>query len=354
MFRAFRAQRDPFLGYWAAHAVFYGAASALLGLRGLVADSFVAVVAPALALLATPLIWLAVGRLRNRPRSPWLALIPPALWLLAARPLLDLGGLRAVVMAFSTLSMALSLAAAWECRLAHRQRHIASLRDLAWLLLLAALWFAWRIAEALYGAPEPGAALGGLVRLVIGGSIAFLGLAIARDHAAAAEAATLRRGRAEVERLHAGLPAVIFLREIAADRTSRHLYRGGDIQVVTGWPQAALAQLDSWAEFTAPGTPIAMLYDQALRDGQNLARLADAPARRGLDLAAHHAPHPRATPDGTALAVGYIVNIAAERAEAARAALDRTLAAAPVAVFQGRATRMAASTAATSAAGSSA
>lgn len=53
---------------------------------------------------------------------------------------------------------------------------------------------------------------------------------------AARETALLRRSREMIDQLHAGLPAIIFTRRVEADGASRLLYRGGDIEAVTGWP----------------------------------------------------------------------------------------------------------------------
>ena len=54
------------------------------------------------------------------------------------------------------------------------------------------------------------------------------------------EAEALRAGRSEVERLHSGLPAVIFLREAPERGQLRLIYRGGDLEAVTGWPEAEM------------------------------------------------------------------------------------------------------------------
>ncbi|WP_431301356.1 hypothetical protein [Sediminicoccus sp. BL-A-41-H5] len=74
-----------------------------------------------------------------------------------------------------------------------------------------------------------------VMRLLIVGSFAVsLGLGIAvwanRREAvlkARQQAEALLAGRAEVERLHGGLPAMIFLRDLKPDGTDRLIYRGG-------------------------------------------------------------------------------------------------------------------------------
>jgi len=64
-----------------------------------------------------------------------------------------------------------------------------------------------------------------------------------RDHATR-EAALLHGSREMVEKLHAGLPAIIFTRSVEADRSSRLLYQGGDVLAVTGWPPPLFEDVD--------------------------------------------------------------------------------------------------------------
>ncbi|WP_431269324.1 hypothetical protein [Dankookia sp. P2] len=67
------------------------------------------------------------------------------------------------------------------------------------------------------------------------------------------EAAALEEGRAQVARLHAALPAVLFHRKLAADGTTRLIYRDGDIEAVTGWPAAKLADAATMAGLVEGG-----------------------------------------------------------------------------------------------------
>ena len=80
--------------------------------------------------------------------------------------------------------------------------------------------------------------------------------AAAAEAARAREAAALAAGRAELERLHAGLPAMVFLRAVAPDGSSRRLYRGGDIAAVTGWPAAAILQAGGSRRPAWAGDPV--------------------------------------------------------------------------------------------------
>ena len=115
------------------------------------------------------------------------------------------------------------------------------------------------------------------VHWMLGGGAAFgLGIAIAvwasRREAlreARREADLLRAGRAQVQRLLGGLPAVIFHREMYRDGSSRLLYRGGDFEGVTGWPINDLTSNDAMRRHAYPGDlQLPDLVDPLWRDGQ--------------------------------------------------------------------------------------
>ena len=157
--------------------------------------------------------------------------------------------------------------------------------------------------------------------------------------AAEREAEALRQGRKEVERLHAGLPAIIFLCEVLPDGTPRRIYNGGDTEAVTGWPSDALIRLDDWASFAAPGTPHGEAYARFVQEGHTT---LDWQMRRpdgSLTWVRTTGRLLERRPDGSMLGVGYVLNIdaerrAAEHRAAAQRELERTLAAAPLAVFR--------------------
>lgn len=112
---------------------------------------------------------------------------------------------------------------------------------------------------------------------MLGSGAAFgLGIAVAvwasRREAlreARREADLLRTGRAEVLRLLGGLPAVIFHREMCRDGSSRLLYRGGDLEGVTGWPATDLTSEDALRQHAYPGdTKLADIAEPLWQDGQ--------------------------------------------------------------------------------------
>jgi C4-dicarboxylate-specific signal transduction histidine kinase len=134
------------------------------------------------------------------------------------------------------------------------------------------------------------------------------------------EAAALRAGRAEIARLLGGLPAVVFLREVAADGSTRLLYRDGDLEGVTGWPASTFVGVDSlrrWVDLEAEDYHAFLA--RVVRDGaatiEYRMHQPDGAFRR---LRAHARLLARRA-DGTAEVVGYILDVTAQRSAEARA-----------------------------------
>ena len=184
--------------------------------------------------------------------------------------------------------------------------------------------------------------------LLLGIAASALGLAVAlwvvREEArrdALDEAAALDTGRAEMERLLRGLPAIVFLRDVAPDGTSRLLYRGGDQPTVTGWPAEELARIPALADLFGPETPSLQTWMRGVLAEGSVG--FDARMRQPDGSWRWLRTHLRLLfrrPDGSCEVVGYSFDVTAERqaaagAAAARAELDDTLAAAPLAVYRG-------------------
>jgi signal transduction histidine kinase len=134
------------------------------------------------------------------------------------------------------------------------------------------------------------------------------------------EAATLPTERTEMERLHGGLPAIIFLREFMPDGTNRLIYRGGDLEAVIGWPLATFADVDNFhAWVDLPVDDYHAFFERVMREGvgtiEYRMRQPDGSWRtlrsRWRMLARRD--------DGTCEVAGYILDVSAERAAEARA-----------------------------------
>jgi C4-dicarboxylate-specific signal transduction histidine kinase len=166
------------------------------------------------------------------------------------------------------------------------------------------------------------------MRLLIAGSLAVsLGLGVAvwasrRETVLKArqQAEALMAGRAEVERLHGGLPAMIFLRDLKPDGTDRLIYRGGDLETVTGWRAATFTGVDSirqWMDVDA--SSFDSFLTRVVQEGTGTLdyrfRQPDGswrPLRSRCQLLGRR-------PDGTCEIVGYTLDVSAEREAQARA-----------------------------------
>jgi C4-dicarboxylate-specific signal transduction histidine kinase len=167
-----------------------------------------------------------------------------------------------------------------------------------------------------------------VMRLLIVGSLAVslgLGFAVWTNRREAVlkarqQAEALLAGRAEVERLHGGLPAMIFLRDIHPDGTDRLIYRGGDLETVTGWPAATFTGVDSirqWMDVDA--SSFDSFLNRVVQEGTGTLdyrfRQPDGswrPLRSRCQLLGRR-------PNGTCEIVGYTLDISAEREAQARA-----------------------------------
>ena len=134
------------------------------------------------------------------------------------------------------------------------------------------------------------------------------------------EAAALRAGRAEVERLHAGVPTLIFLREAAPDGSSRLVYRGGDLETVTGWPVAEFATRPNFQGLIHPeDTTLAREMPGLLREGHVSYEWRMRQPSGGWRTMHTSARVLGRRPDGGVEIVGYTVDITARAEAEARA-----------------------------------
>ena len=166
------------------------------------------------------------------------------------------------------------------------------------------------------------------MRLLVAGGAA-LGLALAvvvwashreavRD--ARVEAEALRIGRAEVERLHGGLPAIIFLCELTPDGKKPLLYRAGDFETVTGWPATTFTDVESvepWGDLSKDDYHA--FFERVVREGTGTVEFRmRQPDGSWRDLRSRGRLLARRL-DGMCEVVGYILDVSAEREAQARA-----------------------------------
>ena len=170
-------------------------------------------------------------------------------------------------------------------------------------------------------------ALGGDATELVGFLVDITAERAARER----EAAALQAGRDQMERLLTGVPAMLFHRDCHADGSSRLLYRGGDIEAVTGWPAETFAGKDTLTDFIPhpeDGSFRGVIAD-VLRGGPTV---TDWRMRQPSGPPRWMRTHSRVLsrrPDGGGEIVGYVLDISAEyaAAEAAEAAREREAAA---------------------------
>lgn len=134
------------------------------------------------------------------------------------------------------------------------------------------------------------------------------------------EAEAQRAGRAEIERLLGGLPAVIYLREMAADGSSRRVYRGGNLEAVMGWPYEFLATRNDFDDMTHPeDRPLKEVGPQLLREGRLSQEWRMRQPDGGWRTLHSIAEVLTRRPDGGAEVLGYTIDVSARRAAEARA-----------------------------------
>jgi C4-dicarboxylate-specific signal transduction histidine kinase len=141
------------------------------------------------------------------------------------------------------------------------------------------------------------------------------------------EAAALRAGRAEVERLHNGLPAIIFLYEFAVGGLTRPLYRSGDIPMVVGWPRAELEKPEILQSLIQSATTeLVRELPKLLRNGQ-ISFEWRVPQKDGGWRTLHSMVRVLTRhPDGSGELVGYTLDISARKEAEERAIASARLA----------------------------
>jgi signal transduction histidine kinase len=335
------AGRPAFLALWTGFCASSAVAGLLFGAwllaPGQVPEAATIVGTNAALLLGAGLFWAGARRLRDRGADAWTAALAPALWLVACAIPAFFGSLPARAALGTVLYAGLAAAAAVEL-LRHRPGRVAPLvRVLAGLAGLGGLVHLARPWLTAAGEMPLSISLIAVSTAALFTTAAVVGVSLAGAEAAAREAAALRAGRAQVERLHAGLPAMLFLCEVRPDGGSRRLYWDGDFEGVMGWPRAVLMREDTVAGFAPPGSPrFVDLMGDALRSGSAATEWRMRQPDGSFAWMQTHARRLSLRPDGSGEVVGYTRNITAERA-----AQDRAIAAARLASLGEMATGLA-------------
>jgi signal transduction histidine kinase len=305
---------------------------AAFSLRGHVPDWVPIVIGNTMGWLTIAAAWHGCRRIRNAPSRAWLMPMPSLIWLaLCLMPAFYFND-RIRIIAAGLIGILMFTALSAEAWITWRKTKLPSMRDLAVLLSIFIPYFTVRSLAASFGLEWLSHMMSGWIALVTATAVPFIMLAVTREGAAELlhqrEVAALREGRAQIDRLLQDLPAVLFMREVQPDGTSRLLYRAGDAQRVFGWPAEVLARMDDLSQLAVgltdaqrqgsymnatPNELISMEYQIRLPDGGTKWLRASG---RILEI----------RPDGSRLGVGHITDIQDLRNAEARAASAARLA----------------------------
>ncbi len=284
-------------------------------------------------ILAVSLVWLGAGRLNGVARPAWMACVPSAIWLVASfiPSVMALQPLRLAV--FVPLAFGPLLWSVVDLFWFWRRHRVRAALDMAVLVGIVALSllvvFLYTIAFPRMP-DRPGAVLIGAPGLLLALYVAmqpFLMLAVVREWDSIEESgrreAALQAGRREVERLHAGLPAIVFLSRVTMDDNGLHIvrdYRGGDTVAVLGWPVGDLAGMhDLQAIADYGGATPAEHYRQTVARGEHEWEFRIRRKDGSWSWIRTRARLLEVLPCGGAEVVGYNLNIDRERQAEARA-----------------------------------
>ena len=158
--------------------------------------------------------------------------------------------------------------------------------------------------------------------LLVSGAALLLAL-IGAAWASRREAAALQAGRAEVLRLHGGLPATIFLARVKIEEGGfqiARLYRGGDVETVLGWTEGTLDRLQTLESLADYGDhSMRACFEQAIARGEHQWEWRIRRQDGGWSWLRTRARLIAQFPDGGAEVVGYTLNIDRERSAETRA-----------------------------------
>lgn len=323
---------------WIAAAVVQAIASFGHALRGELPVEFVFSFVNAVQLLAVTLLWFGARQLAGHAPARGLVFLPPALWLMACLPP---GFMAAPALRVGTYAAAIYGILLWAVLDLVRLYRRHSLRAALDMAVILGVVFTVLVAligyMLLFGPHRPDGAgtvfrgVPGLLTALYGTTLPFLMLALAREWDALDDgqrrAASLQEGRAAVEQLHGGLPALIFVREFDAEGRMRLLYRGGNVEAVTGFPPGTLTNVDNLAMLAEDRGPVTRAMETAKRTGTGSADWSiRRPDGSGVTWLRTSMRVEARRPDGTITVVGYSINITNEREAQARAAAAGRLA----------------------------
>ena len=317
---------------WIACLASTSLAFAAYAARGVGPDWVPIVVGNSMAWLAFTSAWHGSRQLRAAPSwKAWIP-VPSLLWIALCMNsefyysdparIVTAGGLGILLAVGVTIDIWIS----W-----HRTR-LSSLRHMAVLFSLYGPNFLMRIVFLQMGVPSATLGLGAAMAFVSATAIPFMVLAVTRERTVQMQRQRdmdkLLQSRAEIDRLLNGLPAVVFLRELLPDGSTRLVYRGGDAERVIGWPSSVLDGLDDLSVLAVNLTDRERdaAYHKAMSGNVSSLEFEIKQPGGGTRWVRAIGRGLGQQSNGATLAVGHIVDIQEQRTAEARAASAARLA----------------------------
>lgn len=325
---------------WLAAAFVQAMATFGHSLRGELPPAVVFGVVNAGQILAFSLIWLGARRLNGNATPVWLALVPPSIWLAAffVPGLIALQPLRLAVyapLAYGPVLWAvIDLVGVWRRRRNRAALDMAVLVGAVALCLLGVVLYTIAFPRAPDGAVAMFLGAPGLLSALYATTLPFLMLAVIREWDASEEGgrreAAVQAGRLEIERLHAGLPAIVFLARVTIQAGAvkvERVYRGGDTLAVFGWPVGDLSTVDGLQDIADYGnSSMVAHFRKTVEVGENDWEFRIRRKDGSWSWIRAKARLLAVLPCGSVEIVGYNLNIDRERQAEARAIATARLA----------------------------
>ena len=318
---------------WLAAAVIQSVASFGHALRGELPAFFVFSAVNAVQLLAVSLLWLGARRMKGHRVPGWVAVLPVAIWLAACLVPGFVENQRLRLTAFSVLVYGTAIWTALDLLAIYRRHRVQAALDMAVLIGIVAAVLMAVVAHLIVFPRTPDGptaiflTVPSLLTALFGATLPFLMLALTREWDAQEEgerrAAALRAGRAEVERLHAGLPTSVFLSVVTLDGDSVRIdcrYQAGDTASVFGWPEEEIAAMPDIGAIADTGqVPRTAQFRKAVETGEHAWEWRVRRKDGGWSWIRTRVRRLDRLPDGGTEVVGYSLNIDREREAEARA-----------------------------------
>ena len=315
------ATNDRFARAWSLFAAFFFLGCSLHALRSHMPEAVVILLGTGSLLLALGFLWFG-ARCLNLEYAPWWSVfVPPALWwaaLLFPTVWADFDLRAPVALTIALTALWGTVFALWR---AYWRRGLKGALGLALIIFFVSLMPMLRLIGIATLDMRPDLASVAILCIMMASSVPVLASTTSAELREQRILSAAAAGRADVQRLHDGMPAVLMLWRVARDGSSSLIYSGGDVDTVLGHAIDAAAGVEQFTEAAQQRSePLRHLLMQAAAEGCSA---REYPAKSG-DSSWRWL---RATcrrlsvqSDGDAEVVSHIVDVSAQRRVAAATA----------------------------------